>query len=242
MALSMSFFSSFFLFDCREQLQNNISGEKLTGCDGEMFTGMATDVRHIEITGFFDAVIGRRAMEGELKKVFNTGCTGTLEYFHKTDRKRYTINCYMEKTPEVIFNNARVEFVINLKCLDPYWYGEEITRSISSSLTFVNIGDSVAGAVYELTGSASDPYISNGASKVAFIGGLSGRTLKITSLPDKSLVEVGGANAMRYLTDPSRRDFFLLDIGTNTVSYGAASGAGGLSARLIYKPRYLGAF
>ena len=244
MALSMSFFSPFFLLECREQMQNNIASEKVAGCDGEMFTGMAADVRHIEITGFFDAAIGRRGMEGELKKVFNTGVGGTLEYFHKTDRKRYTINCFLDKAPEVIFNNTRVEFAINLKCLDPFWYGEDITHNIPPySLTFGNIGDSVTGAVFELSGSASQPFISNGSnSRVTFMGNIASQQLTITSLPDKSMVELNSNNAMKFLSDPARRGFFLLDIGSNTVTYGAASGAGGLSAKLTYKPRYLGAF
>ena len=72
MALSMSFFTPFFLLECREQMQNSISSEKVTGMDGEMFTDMSTDVRHIEIIGFFDAILGRRAMEGKL-----TGSAGS---------------------------------------------------------------------------------------------------------------------------------------------------------------------
>ena len=174
MALSMSFFSPFFLLGCREQMQNNISSEKVSGCDGEIFTGMATEARHIEITGFFDAALGRRGMEGELKKVFNTGCGGTLEYYHKTDKKRYSINCFVEKAPDVIFNNARVEFAINLKCLDPFWYGEEIIHNIPPySLTFTNVGDSTAGVVFELSGTATEPFISKGTERIAFIGNIS---------------------------------------------------------------------
>jgi phage-related protein len=244
MALSMSFFSPFFLLECREQLQNNIASEKLSGYDGEMLTAQSCDARHIEITRFFNAARGRREMEGQLKRAFNTGCGGTLEYYHRVDRKRYSIGCTLEKAPEVIFNNARVEYVINLKCLDPYWYGTEVTQIIPPyTLTFQNIGDSAAGFTAELSGSASGPFISNGSgSTVAFIGSISGQTLKLTSMPDRVLAELGGANAMKNLSDATRRGFFLLDIGTNTVRYGASSGAGGLSVRLTYRPRYLGTF
>ena len=244
MVLPMSFFSPFFLLGCREQMQNNISSEKLTGNDGEILTGMSTDIRHIEITGFFDTAVGRRGMEGEMKKVFNTGCAGTLEYFHTVDRRHYTINCLLDKTPEVAWGNARVEFVVNLKCLDPYWYGEEIINQIPPySFTFMNAGDSTAGFVCELSGSASAPFIKNtSGSEIAFVANLSNGLLKITSLPNKSLVEVNGHNAMKYLTDAARRKFFLLEIGTNTINYGAASGTAGLSAKLAYKPRYLGTF
>jgi hypothetical protein len=244
MALSMSLFSPFFLLDCRERMQNSIASEKVTGCDGEVFTGMSTDVRYIEMTGFFDAAIGRRDMEGELKRVFNTGFAGVLEYYHKTDKKLYTINCFLEKTPEVIFNNARVEFAINLKCLDPYWYGEEVTHTIPPyTLTFENMGDSKAGVEFELSGSASQPFVFNGAGdRVTFVNNITNQMLKITSLPDKSLVEMNGINAMRFLSNPDQRGFFLLDIGSNTVNYGASSGAAGLSVKLSYKPRYLGTF
>lgn len=241
--MSMSFFNRYFLLECKEQLQNNISGEKTVGCDGETVTNTSIDVRHIEIAGFFDAALNRRAMEGELKKVFNVGCAGTLEYYHKKDKKRYTISCSAEKMPDVSFANARVEFVVSLKCADPFWYGEEISLAIPKySLAFENAGDSSAGAVIELTGTANEPVISCGVKRIAFKNNLSNQTLKIISMPDSSRVEVDGVNAIRYLTDSSQRGFFLLDIGMNTVSYSAKSGANGLSARLIYKPRYLGAF
>lgn len=244
MTLGMAFFNQYFLLDCREQLQNNISGEKAAGYDGELLTGMNADVRHIEITGFFDTTLNRRAMEGELKRVFNIGCAGTLEYYHRKDKRRYTIQCYPEKLPEVIFSNNRVEYVINLKCLDPYWYGEEITLNIPRyALTFENTGDSATGAVFELTGTANTPVIANGhGQQIAFKGNLAGQTLRITSMPERSMVELDGVNAMRYLTDAERRFFFLLDIGTNTVSYNAASGADGLAVKLKYRPRFLGTF
>lgn len=243
MTLSMSFFNKYFLLECVEQLQNNISGERLTGYSGEMFTNMAADVRHIELTGFFDSVQNRRVMEGELKKVFNVGCAGILEYYHRKDRKRYTIKCFAEKMPEVVFVNARVEFTVNLKCLDPFWYGEEITIDITESpFTFENAGDSAAGAVFEFTGTADEPVVSNGDRKIAYMGSLTGQTLRITSMPDKTMAEVDGVNVIRRLTDITRRSFFLLDIGTNTIGYDAKSGADSLSVKLRYKPRYLGTF
>ena len=62
------------------------------------------------------------------------------------------------------------------------------------------------------------------------------------SVPRQAYAELGGAGAMQYLTDTANRHFFMLDIGRNTISYGAYSGVDGLSASIKYRPRFLGAF
>ena len=120
MTLSMSRGGLFHLWDCREQMENTMHSEKITRMDGEMFTNMFKASRYLEITGFIDAVAGRRQLEGEIKKVFNTGVPGTLEYFHRVDSRRYTIRCYVKSTPNVVWANTRVEYAVNLKCLDPF--------------------------------------------------------------------------------------------------------------------------
>ena len=212
--------------------------------DGEMFTNMSNDPRFLELTGFIDAVAGRRQLEGELKRVFNTGIAGTLEYFHRVNNKRYTIRCYVENTPNVLWTNARVEYSINLKCLDPFWYGEEITCAIpAAGLIFENIGDSAAGFTVTLSGSASQPFIENDMeARIAFMDNLSNQTLRIISMPDRSLVERGGINAMQFLSNPYQRSFFLLNIGMNTIKFGAVAGINNLNASLSYRPRFLGTF
>ena len=244
MTLSMSRFGKFHLWDCREQMENSISSEKVMRMDGEMFTNQSKDPRYLEITGFIDAVAGRRQLEGELKRVFNTGMAGTLEYFHRVDNKRYTIRCYVESTPNVVWANTRVEYQIHLKCLDPFWYGAEITHTIpSAGLTFENIGDSTAGFVAILTGTTTQPFIENGdGDRITFVSSLANQALRIISMPDGVMVERNNSNAMPFLTHPAWRSFFLLSIGTNTVRFGAASGAGSLTASLSYRPRYLGTF
>ena len=244
MTLPISRFGVYHLWECKEQMENLIASEKIVGMDGEMFTGMSKAPRYLEVTGFIDAVVGRRQLEGELKRVFNTGVAGTLEYHHRVDNRRYDIRCHVESTPNVVWANARVEFSVHLKCLDPFWYGQEIIHAIpASGLAFQNIGDSVAGFVATVTGSATNPFIENGnGDRITFMSNLSGQTLRITSMPDRSMVERGGANAMQFMTDPFRRSFFLLGIGANTVHFGSASGTGGLSATLAYRPRYLGTF
>ena len=244
MTLSMARGATFHLWDCREQMENSISSEKVMRMDGEMFTNQSKDPRYLEITGFIDAVAGRRQLESELKRVFNTGVAGTLEYFHRVDNRRYTIRCYVESTPDVVWANARVEYSVHLKCLDPFWYGLEITRTIpASGLTFENIGDSTAGFIVALDGTASHPFIENGNNvRITFMGNISNQTLRFISMPDRSMVERGGVNAMQFLSDPRLRSFFLLNIGTNTVRFGAATGAANLTASLSYRPRYLGTF
>ncbi|MCL1878735.1 MAG: phage tail family protein, partial [Defluviitaleaceae bacterium] len=129
-------------------------------------------------------------------------------------------------------------------CLDPFWYGLEITRTIpASGLTFENIGDSTAGFIVALDGTASHPFIENGNNvRITFMGNISNQTLRFISMPDRSMVERGGVNAMQFLSDPRLRSFFLLNIGTNTVRFGAATGAANLTASLSYRPRYLGTF
>ena len=244
MTLSMSRGGQFHLWECRENMENSIHSEKITRMDGELFTTMSKDPRYLEIIGFIDAVAGRRQLEGELKKVFNTGIPGILEYFHRSDNRRYTIRCYVGSTPNVVWANGRVEYSVHLKCLDPFWYGQEISHNVpATGLTFNNIGDSLAGFVVTLTGTATQPWIENAThQRITFMGNLTNQTLHIISQPDRSMAERNGVNAMQFLSDPQRRSFFLLNIGANTIRYGAASGVGTISASISYRPRYLGTF
>jgi phage-related protein len=240
----MAFFQPFFPLECTERLQNSISSEKGVARNGELFTNMGADTREIEINGFFNATSGRRAMEGNLKNVFNIGSSGTLEYYHTKDLKRYTIACYVESVPDVVFTNNRVEYSISLKCLDPYWYGQEVTLDVPQySLEFNNAGDSAAGFVAELIGSAVNPRVTNANGDcLRFMKTLAGQTLRITSMPEQAMVELDGSVAMQYLTDTANRRFFTLDIGANTISYTADSGADGLAVSIKYRPRFLGTF
>jgi len=244
MTLSMSRFGQFHLWECRENMENTIHSEKVMRTDGEMFTYMSKDPRYLEITGFIDGVAGRRQLEGELKRVFNTGIPGMLEYFHQTDNHRYTIRCYVESTPTVVWANARVEFAVHLKCLDPFWYGEEITHMIpAAGLTFNNVGDNVAGFAVSLVGTATHPFIeNNNHQRITFMSNIMSQTLRIISQPDRSMVERNGQNAMSFLSDPERRSFFLLGIGENNIRFGSDSGTSGITATISYRPRYLGTF
>jgi len=240
-SLQMALLSPYFPLDCTEQLQSNISSEKGVNRDGEIFTNQAADIRHIAINGYFNMGTGRRAMEGVMKRVFSISAAGTLEYHNTADFKHYTITAFPETVPEVTWQNNQVEFAINLTCLDPFWYGDEVTVTGSGSpLTVTNAGDIDAGAMFELTGNATNPYVKVGDKTVAYIGGISGQTLRITATPEKSFVDISGVNNMRYLTDPARRAFPLLAAGQNSVAFGADSGSVSLSVK--YRPRYYGAF
>jgi len=240
-SLNMALLGAYFPLDYKEQLQNNLSSEKGVNRDGEIFTNQAADIRHISINGYFNAGTGRREMDAKMKRVFSISAPGTLEYYNSTDAKHYTITAFPEAVPDIIWQNNRVEFDFSLTCLDPYWYGDEKTVSGSSSpLAVTNAGDVDAGAVFELTGSAVNPYVKIGDRAVAFIGSISSQTLRITAMPEKSFVDIGGVNNMRYLTDPARRAFPLLAAGSNSVTFGAASGSVSLAVK--YRPRFYGAF
>lgn len=240
-SLQMALLSPYFPLECTEQLQSNISSEKGVNRDGEIFTNQAADVRHIAVNGYFNAGSGRRAMEGYMKRVFSLFAAGTLEYHNSADSKHYTITALPEMVPEVIWKNNRVEFAVNLTCLDPFWYGDEVSVTGSgSSLAVTNTGDVEAGAVYELTGSAINPYITIDDKTVAYIGTISNQTLRITATPEKSFVDIGGVNHMRYLTDSTRRSFPLLATGQNSVTFGADSGS--VNITIKYRPRFYGAF
>jgi hypothetical protein len=150
----------------------------------------------------------------------------------------------VESTPNVIWANARVEYSLYLKCLDPFWYGAEISHTIpADGLEFQNIGDSTAGFIATLEGTATQPFIENGdGARITFVGDIGNQTLRFISMPDRVMVERGGINAMQFLSNPHQRSFFLLNIGMNTVKFGATTGAENLTASLSYRPRYLGTF
>lgn len=152
---------------------------------------------------------------------------------------------------------------LSLVAMDPWWYGDEVTESLTVTAT---TGFSAAVSF----GSASVPFNGGGVDvlsvpgdteafpvvtvvgpfdelTVGIAGGLdwslasplaAGYTLVMDSRPGRAGPRLnGGAVDWSLLTPTSRR--WLLPVGSASVVVGAVGSSGGSSVELTYEPRYL---
>lgn len=280
LSLTLAPFTDFFLEGCLETVDNSINSQKLRYLDGEYFDNSTLDPRHIEITGFFNTVTNRREMDRTLKRVFNMSLEGELSYRRRNSSSNvFTINCRLEKLPEIEFNEGSVNFIVNLKCFNPYWQGKPTTENISMinklgrfplvipkgekfvfgyraqtlKTTFDNIGDTKTGAVYTLRadgGTVMNPSITHensGYTLKIFYTLQNNEKIVVTSTPEYVGIIIYKAdgttlNGMPLLSDETKRQFFMLEFGENTISYNADNNVTNLSVSAAYTPLYLEVF
>jgi hypothetical protein len=123
-------------------------------------------------------------------------------------------------------------------------------RAQTLKTTFDNIGDAVAGAVYTLKaegGTVTNPSIKheNSVQTLKTFHTLqNGENIIITSQPDfRGIVinKLDGTklNGMQMLTDATKRRFFMIDFGENTISFNADANVTNFSVSAAYTPLYL---
>lgn len=137
----------------------------------------------------------------------------------------------------------KLRVTINLICPDPYFYAASptVVNAVAGYATLNNTGDAECGFVATIT--------ANGGSVTGFGVGLgdanvyipytinSGTTVTISTVPGNKYVAFNGSAS--YLYDPYS-EFALLDVGANTVEYGADTGEANMAVSYSFVPRYLG--
>jgi hypothetical protein len=120
------------LVECSEELENTINSDKQGNLNGETFISSSLAVRHLEISGVFNAAIGGEKMKRQIERVFNVTLPGVLTYFNRASRIKRRIECYVEGLPEVGLDGLNVTFVIQLRALKPFWIGAGMAGVIST--------------------------------------------------------------------------------------------------------------
>ena len=126
-------------------------------------------------------------------------------------------------------------------------------RAQTFRTTFDNAGDAQAGAVYSLKavgGTVTNPSITheNSMNTLKIFQTLQdGEGIEVTSFPDYVGIIINKRdgsriNGMPFLTDETKRRFFMLDFGKNTISYSADVNTSNLNVSAAYTPLYLEVF
>ena len=116
--------------------------------------------------------------------------------------------------------------------------------------TFENAGDADASVRFIIeaeSGSVTNPEITLDGDTPKTIKVIrafaKGERVELINTPDKvSCIINGGENGMKYLTDDSKREWFYLQTGENTISYNAEANAINMKVTAEFTPLYLGVY
>lgn len=214
----------------------------LAAVDGASLDGRHVKARPIHIEGSFRSTANAAEHRERLVRFFNPKVTGTLlaeiaDRKAGTARQRY-INYELEGWTLKKQKNldARVGFIADLICPDPYFTGPEDVGFGGAHIDYD--GDVPAGWRATFSGSGSNPVVTNTQTGefMRVLTTLSGSDVLVISTEDrKQSITLNGESAFRLIDRQSTP--FKLQPGYNTLSLG---GEGNFSKILTYKPRYLG--
>jgi hypothetical protein len=209
-------------------------------------------------------------MKRREERVFNMTLPGVLTYRNQANGVTRTLNCYMETFPDIELDGHMLNFEIELVALKPLWMGPGMAGYISTIMkearfpliippskfvfgyrmpslrnTVDNVGDVAAGVHFRLSalGEVQNPSITHedsGSTIKVFYTMAKGDVIDIYSMPDRADVVINGTDGMKYLTDESKRQFFTLAIGENTLSYDADLNVSNLEIYFDATDLYLG--
>lgn len=212
--------------------------------DGSSLDGKHVKARPIHIEGSFRSLKDPGTKRETLVRFFNPKLSGTLtatiETGDQTETRTRSIDYELEgwTIREQKNLDARVGFVADLICPDPYFYGPE---QESQGWIIEVGGDTETGWTAHISGPVTTATITNEDTgeymRVEGVSVPSGGELQISTEERAMTVTVGGVSVFRYIDRGSTP--FKLQPGYNTLDISSDISSGGY-AYLTYRERFFG--
>ena len=268
-SIELAPFSQYFLTLCDESAPNVINAEKLSYLHGEQLVSASLGAKDILIQGYIVGTDWRR-MKRVIEQAFNATIPGTLRYSNYGEEYRIDCLldktpefAFTGKRLEFAINlkclfpfwrgravTEWVSTVVKMGCF-PLVIPEEGFvfgyRADNLQSSFENKGDAATEVTVTVRadgGTVKNPSIKHaetGDEVKVFYTLNDGDYLTIISRHGYKAVFINGTTpGMKYLTDETKQDFFLLDFGMNTIAYNADVNAVNMTVSAEYTPIYQG--
>ena len=180
----------------RVPLEIDVPSQPLLGLDGDVVTGKAT-LRPRQFTlegGIYHRDKGR--IERELDALLSFLMHSPVEVYRQHYHDRFLKAYPMGGLQDWLDAGAELQLRIPMVALDPYWYGQEVTATVSGTQTIEVAGTAPTYPVIKTTGSASSLTVTNTLTgKVFTVTGASG-VIEVSCDPRDMTVKIGGANRL----------------------------------------------
>ena len=268
-SIELAPFSQYFLLLCDETVPNVINAEKLSFLHGEQFVSASLGAKDIYIHGYIIDPDWRR-MKRTIEQAFNATISGTLYYANSgaeyridcmLDKapeftftgKRLEFTVSLRCLFPFWRGRAVTEWVSTIVKMghfplvippEGFVFGY---RADTLQSTFENRGDAATEIVVTVCadgGSVKNPsikHVETGDEVKVFYTLNDGEYITFISRHDYNDVLINGVTSgMKYLTDETKQEFFLLEFGMNTIAYNADANASNMAVSVDYEPLYLG--
>lgn len=160
---------------------------------------------------------------------------------------RRKIGFFLATKPDFIHPDSslgKLRVTVNLICPDPYFYANAPVTSgetVSNVIAVNNSGDVPCGFALTITatgGAVVNPIISKSGQYVDVEKNMASTdVIVISTVPGDCYVTYEGTEIYTFLLDST---FFLLDVGSNSITLSADSGTSYIVGSISFVPRYLG--
>jgi phage-related protein len=209
----------------------SIPTQTLPGGHGAIRTGRETiQQRQITISGVIYHH-DKEAIRQELDSLLPFLLEPPLQVYRQHTDSRFLWARLLSAPQQWIGGDAELHLSITLLALDPYWYGPEVTVTVTGTQTIEVEGSASAFPVIRTVGSVSGLAVTNATT---------GQTVTVTGLSEPGVIEIDCANYTCTVDGTSRLDL----VGDDWVASGFELVPGDNEitttepVELIYRPRW----
>ena len=180
----------------RVPLDIEVPSQPLFGLDGDVVTGKSTlRPRQFTLEGSIYHPNKERIRQ-ELDSILSFLMHPPVEVYRQHYHDRFLKAYPMGGLQDWLDAGAELQLRIPMVALDPYWYGQEVTATVSGTQTIEVAGTAPTYPVIKTTGSASSLTVTNTLTgKVFTVTGASG-VIEVSCDPRDMTVKIGGANRL----------------------------------------------
>ena len=180
----------------RVPLDIEVPSQPLYGLAGDVVTGKPT-LRPRQFTlegGIYHS--NKEHIRQELDSILSFLMHPPVEVYRQHYHDRFLKAYPMGGLQDWLDAGAELQLRIPMVALDPYWYGQEVTATVSGTQTIEVAGTAPTYPVIKTTGSASSLTVTNTLTgKVFTVTGASG-VIEVSCDPRDMTVRIGGANRL----------------------------------------------
>lgn len=208
-----------------------VPSQSLVGRAGEVKTGRSTlAARRFSLEGrIYDP--NRTQIEQEFDSLMAFLMCAPLQVYRRSEHDRFLVVHPQGAPQDWIDHGAELALSVPLVALDPYWYGPEVTVTVTGTQTVTVEGSASAFPVIRTVGSVSGLAVTNATT---------GQSIVVTGLSVAGVIEVdcanftvtvGGAGALDHVNESWFASGFELRPGENEITTTTP-------VKVVYRPRW----
>jgi len=207
------------MFFKRVPFDIDVPSQPLYGLDGEVRTGKSTlRPRQFVLDGRIYYPGDKDRIERELDSILSFLMKPPIEVYRQHHHDRFLRAYPLGAPQDWIDQGAELSLQIPMVAPDPYWYGQEVTVTVSGTQTITVEGTAPTYPLITTAGSVSSLVVSNALTGKGFaVSGATG-VIEVDNDERNPSVVVGGVSRLDLISEPWLLNGFELLPGQNQIT------------------------